>query len=84
MLAALGKPQLIARWVALVVGVHFWPLAGLLRYPLLTVVAVVVSVAALVAAPLARAQAVTVSAVTGLATGLILLTAALYSLATVL
>jgi len=74
----------IAPWVALVVGVHFWPLAPLLRYPLLYGVATLVSIAALVAVPLARAQTVTVSAVTGLATGLILLAAALYSLGTVL
>ena len=83
-LAALGKPQLIAPWVALVVGVHFWPLAPLLRYPLLYGVAALVSIAALVAVPLARAQTITVSAVTGLAIGLILLAAALYSLGTVL
>lgn len=83
-LAAMGKADLIAAWIALVVGVHFWPLAPLLRYPLLYVAAVLVSSAAVVAVPLARAQTVTVSAVTGLATGLILLAAALYSLRTVL
>ena len=83
-LAALGKAQLIAPWVALVVGAHFWPLAGLLRYSLLYGVAALVSIAALVAAPLARVQTVTVSAVAGLATGRILLTAALYALGTVL
>ena len=47
-------------------------------------VAALVSIAALVAVPLAQAQTITVSAVTGLATGLILLAAALYSLGTVL
>lgn len=83
-LTRLGKADLIAPWIALVVGVHFWPLAPLLRYPLLYGVAALVSIAALGAVPLARSQTVTVSAVTGLATGLILLAAALYSLGTVL
>jgi len=83
-LAAMRKADLIAPWIALVVGVHFWPLAPLLEYPLLYVAAALVSSAALVAVPLARAQTVTVSAITGLATGLILLAAALYSLGTVL
>lgn len=83
-LTLLGKPQFIAPWVALVVGVHFFPLARLLSYPLLTVVAVLVSLSALLAIPLARSQSITISAVTGLATGVILLIAALFSLITFL
>jgi hypothetical protein len=83
-LARLGKAELIAPWIALVVGVHFWPLGPLLHYPLLYAVAVLVSLAALVAVPLARAQSITVSAVTGLATGIMLLAAALFSLVTVI
>ena len=84
LLTVLGKPQFIAPWVALVVGVHFFPLARLLSYRLFTVVAVLVSLSALLAIPLARSQSLTISAVTGLATGLILLTAALFSLITFL
>jgi len=79
-LTVLGKPHLISAWVALVVGVHFIPLAGLLKYPLLTVVAVIVILVALTAIPLARSQSIMVSAVTGLATGIVLLTAAIFSL----
>ena len=82
-LTALGKANLIAPWVALVVGVHLLPLAPLLQYPLLYGVAALVSMVALVAVPLARAQAVTVSALTGFATGVVLLAAALFSLVTV-
>lgn len=83
-LSALGKSQLISAWVALIVGVHFFPLAGLLHYPALTVVALLVTLAALIAIPLAQAQSIAVSAVTGVATGSILLVAALFSLFTVL
>lgn len=82
-LAALGKANLIAAWVALVVGVHLFPLAPLLHYPLLYGVAALVSMIALVAVPLAQSQSVAVSAVTGLATGVVLLAAALFSLITV-
>jgi hypothetical protein len=65
-----------------VVGIHFIPLAPLLHYPLLYGVAALVISAALVAVPLANAQDITVSAVTGLTTGSILLAAALFSLIT--
>ncbi len=78
-----GRADLIAPWVALVVGVHFIPLAPLLHYPLLYGVAALVIIAALVAVPLASAQVITISAVTGLATGIILLFTALFSLVTV-
>jgi hypothetical protein len=77
-----GRTDLIAPWIALVVGIHFIPLAPLLHYPLLYGVAALVISAALVAVPLANAQDITVSAVTGLTTGSILLAAALFSLIT--
>ena len=91
-LAALGaaflarrrRSDLIPAWVALVVGVHLIPLAWLLRYPLLGVVAVLVILVALAAIPLARARSLAVSAVTGLGTGTVLLAAALVSLASAL
>lgn len=79
-LTALGKADLIPIWVALVVGVHLFPLAPLLKYPLLYGVAALVSIIALVAVPLAGVLAVPVSALTGLATGIVLLAAALFSL----
>ena len=81
-LTALGKADLIPAWVALVVGVHLFPLAPLLKYPILYGVAALVSISALVAAPLAATLAVPVSAITGLTTGIVLLAAALFSLLT--
>jgi hypothetical protein len=82
-LAVLKRADLISAWVALVVGVHLFPLAPLLQYPLLYVVAALVSIIALVAVPLARSQSVAVSTITGLATGVVLLAAALFSLVSV-
>jgi len=76
-------PDLVPAWVALVVGVHLFPLAPLLRYPLLYVTAGLVTLGALVAVPVARSRSLPVSAVTGLATGTVLLATALVSLTTV-
>jgi hypothetical protein len=84
LLARRRRSDLIPAWVALVVGVHLFPLAWLLHYPLIGVVAGLVTVAAIVAVPLARSRSLAVSAVTGLATGTVLLAAALYSAASVL
>jgi hypothetical protein len=78
------RSDLIPAWVAGVVGVHLLPLAWLLRYPLIGVVAGLVTLAAVVAVPLARSRSLAVSAVTGLATGTVLLAAALFSTASVL
>ena len=79
-LARLRKSDLIPAWIALVVGVHFLPLAPLLQVPLLFVVAVFVSAGALVAIPIARSRTLAVSAATGVIVGPVLLAAALYSL----
>lgn len=79
-LAILHKQDLSAAWVAFVVGVHLFPVAALLHYPLLYVVATVVTAVAIAAVPVARSTSVAVSAVTGSATGVVLLTAALVSL----
>jgi hypothetical protein len=78
------RSELIPAWIALVVGVHLFPLAPLLRYPLLYGVAAVVTVGALAAVPLARSRSLPVSAVTGAATGITLLAAAAFSLVTVI
>lgn len=88
-LAALGaailarrrRGDLIPAWVALVVGVHLVPLAWLLQYPLLGVVAALVILVVVLAVPLARSRSLPVSAVTGLGCGCVLLAAALWSLA---
>jgi hypothetical protein len=63
-----------------VVGVHLFPLAPLLEYPLVCLVAALVTLAALGAVPLARSRSWALSAVTGLAAGPVLLAAAIFSL----
>jgi hypothetical protein len=78
-----GRRELVPAWIALIVGVHLFPVAVLLKYPFLHIVAALVTVAALVAVPIARARGIAVSAVTGLACGTILLLSGVYSLATV-
>lgn len=84
LLTARQRSELIPPWIALVVGVHFFPLAPLSDYPLFYPLAVLVTLAGLVSVPSARARSLAISAVTGLLTGSVLLTAALYSLVTVL
>jgi hypothetical protein len=84
LLARRRRSDLIPAWVAGVVGVHLLPLAWLLRYPLGGVVGGLVTLVAVVAVPLARSRSLAVSAVTGLATGTVLLVAALFSMASVL
>lgn len=80
LLARLRRGELIAPWIALVVGVHLFPVAALLGYPLIHLVAALVTVVAVVAVPVARARAVVVSAVVGLGTGVVLLAGAVSSL----
>jgi hypothetical protein len=80
-LAARRRGELIAAWVALVVGVHLFPVAALLGDPLVYVVATLVTLVALAAVPLARTRRLAISAVTGLGAGIVLLTAAVISLA---
>jgi hypothetical protein len=80
LLAVLRRADWTAAWIALVVGLHLFPVAVILEYPLLHLVAAAVTVAALAAIPLARRRAVAVSAATGLPTGAVLLAGALVSL----
>lgn len=84
MLSRRGRSELVAPWVALVVGLHFFPMAPLLRYPLLYLVAILLTIVALVSVPLARARGIATSAVTGVLAGAVLLAAALYSLVEVI
>jgi hypothetical protein len=79
-LAAGRRPELVPVWTALVVGVHLFPVAVLLDYPLIHVTAVLVTLAALAALPLARARRIAVSAATGLLAGCALLVSAWASL----
>lgn len=79
-LAARRRSEYVPVWIAFVVGVHLFPVAVLLHYPLIHVVGALVTVASLVAVPLARARSVPVSAVVGVLTGTVLLVAAWVSL----
>lgn len=80
LLAARRKKDLIPAWVGLVVGVHLFPVSWLLNDPLVAVVAVLVTLVSLAAVPVARSRSLAVSAVTGAANGVVLLTAALVSM----
>lgn len=82
-LAALGKAEYTSAWIALVVGLHLFPLAPLLQYPFLNVTAALISSGVPVAVLVATSRALTVSAVTGVVVGTILLISALFSLVTV-
>lgn len=71
-------------WIALVVGVHFVPLAPLLHYPLLYVAAAGLVAVTVAAVPVARSREFALSAVTGIGAGSVLLAVAVLSLVTVL
>ncbi|MDI6106019.1 hypothetical protein QLQ12_46385 [Actinoplanes sp. NEAU-A12] len=79
LLAVRRRRDLIPVWIAFVVGVHLFPVAVLIGYPMVHVVAGLVTVASLAAVPIARARKLPVSAVVGAPTGLVLLAAALFS-----
>lgn len=68
-------------WVAFVVGAHLFPVAALIDYPMIYIVATLITVVSVAATPVARSRKLSVSAVVGAPTGLILLTAALFSVA---
>ncbi|GAA3940688.1 hypothetical protein [Actinoplanes auranticolor] len=72
--------ELIPVWIAFVVGVHLFPVASLIRYPAVHVVAALVTLAAVVSVPVARSRSITPSAVVGAATGAVLLAGAIFSL----
>jgi hypothetical protein len=75
-----GRKELIVSWVALVVGLHFLPLAWFLHFPLLGVMGVVMAVAAVAGGPVAKSRKLATSAVVGAACGLILVATGLLSL----
>jgi hypothetical protein len=83
LLAWRGRRELMSAWIAFVVGVHLFPVAVLLEYPFLHVVAALVTVVSVAAVPVARRCGIAVSAAVGLATGTVLLLSAWFSLATV-
>ena len=83
LLAWLRRTALTPAWIAFVVGVHLFPVATLIDYPAVHVVAALTALAAVAGVPIARARRLTPSAVVGAAVGTVLLAAALFSLATV-
>jgi hypothetical protein len=78
-----GHTDLIPAWVAFVVGVHLFPVAVILRYPLMHLVAALVTAAAVASVPVAHAAGVDIGFVTGCGCGTLLLLAAAVALATV-
>ena len=68
-----GRPDYLAPWICLVVGVHFWPLAPLLKNPYLVVLGALLTAAAVAALPISRRTGVTPSAITGAGAGVALL-----------
>ncbi len=83
-LAATGHADVIAAWVAIVVGVHLFPLAALFNYSFLYVTAALVTVVGIAAVPIARSSSVEVSAVVGAGSGVVLLATAVFSLGAVI
>ncbi|KUL23434.1 hypothetical protein [Actinoplanes awajinensis] len=67
-------------WIAFVVGVHLFPVAAILHYPVIHVVAVLVTAASVVAIPVARRRGLLPSAVVGVGTGVPLVAGGVYSL----
>ncbi|GLZ79947.1 hypothetical protein Afil01_47540 [Actinorhabdospora filicis] len=74
----------IAPWIAFVVGVHFYPLAPLLKEPMLHVTATLVTLGSLLAAWIAWKRKLTPSYVTGVITGSLLGLSGAVALATAL
>jgi hypothetical protein len=74
------RADLMAAWIAFVVGVHLFPVAVVLEIPAVHVVAALVTVAAVAAVPVAKAKGLKASAVVGPLAGAILLATAAASL----
>jgi hypothetical protein len=83
-LRARGKRDVIPAWIALDVGLHLFPVAAIIGYPLIHVIGALVTVAALTAIPVARSRSLPISATNGLGVGTALLAGAVYSLMTAL
>ena len=79
LLALRGRQDLMSVWIAFVVGLHLFPVAAIIGYPVIYLVAVLVTAASLVAVPIARSRGITLSAVVGAAAGASLLAGAIFS-----
>ncbi|MBO4139057.1 hypothetical protein J5U46_02660 [Micromonospora tulbaghiae] len=75
-----GRAPLVPAWIALIVGLHFFPLAPLLGYPALAIWAALVTLVAVVSVTVARRYDLTPSAVVGAGTGATLLIGAVTAL----
>lgn len=79
-LGASKRSELIPVWIALVVGLHLFPVAVILDYPFIHVIGALVTLAALAAVPVARARSLPVSLTNGVGAGMALLVGAITSL----
>ena len=75
-LRARGNRDVIPAWIAVVVGIHLFPVAAIVGYPLIHVIGALVTAAALAAIPVARSRSLRVSATNGLGVGTALLAGA--------
>jgi hypothetical protein len=72
-LAALGHSEYLSVWICLVVGVHFWPMAPVLKNPSLIPLGVLMAAVALMAFLVSRRTSLAPSAITGAGSGVVLL-----------
>jgi hypothetical protein len=82
-IAAWGNAQYIAPWIGLVVGVHFLPMAPVLRNPSLIALGVLLVAVAVAAVLISRRTDLAPSALTGVGAGISLLGFAIWSAASV-
>jgi hypothetical protein len=80
-LGATGHPRFIPVWVCAVVGVHFFPLAPILRDPSLVPLGALISAVAVAALAVALTTGVAASTVTGIGAGVVLLVFGIVALA---
>jgi hypothetical protein len=80
LLSRRGRRELVAPWVAVVVGLHFLPMAPLLQIPFFYVVGALVTIAGLASVPIARSRDLSVTTVTGAFAGSVLLAAGVVAL----
>jgi hypothetical protein len=72
-IALWGRHEYLAPWICLVVGVHFWPMAPVLKSPSLVVLGALLAAVAVAAVLVSRRTGLAPSAITGLGAGVALL-----------
>jgi hypothetical protein len=80
-LAAFRRSAFIPPWICLVVGVHFWPMAPVLKNPSLVVLGVLMTGVAVTTVLISRRTRLAPSAVTGVGAGVVLLGFAIWGAA---